>query len=95
MDCEAIAQDPLTGDIIFVEKSWAAKARIHRLPASAWSANTDEDVMLTYIDTIDFDTDSLTGGLVTGADISPSGVSLFARTYVAGFHIVVHGRALL
>lgn len=89
MDCEAIAQDPLTGDIILVEKSWSAKARIHRLPVSAWQQTSDSDVTLDYVGTIDFDTDSLTGGLVTGADIAPSGTSLFARTYVAGFHITL------
>jgi hypothetical protein len=89
MDCEAIAYDPLTGDILFVEKSWSAKARIHRLPVSEWSTNSNDDVMLTYIDTIDFNTDSLTGGLVTGADISPSGTSLFVRTYIAGFHVTL------
>ncbi len=87
MDCEAIALDPLTGDVIFVEKSWSAKARVHRLPASAWQDTTGEDIILDFVGTIDFDTDSLTGGLVTGADIAPSGISLFARTYVAGFHI--------
>ncbi|MBT6491655.1 MAG: hypothetical protein HOK97_17935, partial [Deltaproteobacteria bacterium] len=87
MDCEAIAYDPLTSDILFIEKSWSAKARVHRLPAGAWNTTSDGDITLTYIDTIDFDTDSLTGGLVTGADINPAGVSLFARTYVAGFHI--------
>lgn len=87
MDCEAIAHDPLTGDILLVEKSWTAKARIHRLPANAWDDISGDDATLTYIDTIDFDTDSLTGGLVTGADISPSGTRLFARTYIAGFHI--------
>ena len=89
MDCEAIAQDPLTGDIILVEKSWSAKAKVHRLPASAWETDVEGDTMLTYIGTIDFDTDSLTGGLVTGADIAPSGKRLFARTYVAGFHITL------
>lgn len=89
MDCEAIAYDPLTGDILLVEKSWSAKARIHRLPAQAWNEESDGDVILDYIDTVDFNTDSLTGGLITGADISPSGTSLFVRTYVAGFHIVL------
>ncbi len=86
-DCEAIAHDPLTGDILLVEKSWSAQAKVHRLPATAWQQTSDSDVTLDYIATIDFDTDSLTGGLVTGADISPCGQSLFARTYVAGFHI--------
>jgi|MDSW01.1.fsa_nt_gb hypothetical protein len=89
MDCEAIAHDPLTGDIILIEKSWSAKAKLHRLPASAWQDSSDSDVTLEYVGTIDFDTDSLTGGLVTGAAIAPSGVSLFARTYVAGFHIIL------
>ena len=89
MDCEAIAHDPLTGDIILIEKSWSAKAKMHRLPASAWQDDSDADVTLDYVGTIDFDTDSLTGGLVTGAAIAPSGLSLFARTYVAGFHIIL------
>ena len=89
MDCEAIAYDPITGDILLVEKSWSAKARVHRLPASAWETQGASELTLDYVGTIDFDTDSLTGGLVTGADIAPSGFSLFARTYVAGFHITL------
>ena len=88
MDCEAIAVDPLTGDMLFIEKSWSAEARVHLLPKSAWESSRDS-IELSYLATIDFDTDSLTGGLVTGADISPSGTSLFARTYVAGFHIPI------
>ena len=90
MDSEAIAHDPLTGDILFIEKSWSAKARVHRLAAGAWDEVSDGDIELESLGSIDFDTDSLTGGLVTGADISPSGVSLFVRTYVAGFHVLLN-----
>ena len=88
-DCEAIAIDPLTGDVILVEKSLSAKARSYRVPAETWDSNGDDTFSLQPITTIDFETDSLTGGLVTGADIAPSGFELFVRTYIAGFHIPI------
>ncbi|MEC9465584.1 MAG: hypothetical protein VX834_07360 [Myxococcota bacterium] len=88
-DCEAIAIDPLSGDIILIEKSLSAKARTYRVPSETWESNADADFTLLPLTTIDFETDSLTGGLVTGADISPSGFELFARTYIAGFHLPV------
>ena len=86
-DCEGIASDPLTGDILFIEKSFTAEAKVYLLPADAWEVDAQPPFTLLSLGEIDFDTDSLTGGLVTGIDISPSGTELFARTYAAGFHI--------
>ena len=37
---EAIAVDPLTGDILVIEKSGAAKARAYRIPAAAWASSS-------------------------------------------------------
>ena len=88
-DCEGIAIDPLTGDVILVEKALVAKARIHRLSTAAWDAQSDDPTTLELVATIDFETDSLTGGLITGADIAPSGTELFVRTYIAGFHVPI------
>jgi len=88
-DCEGIAIDPLTGDVILVEKSMTSKARVHRLPSAAWDSSSTEPTLLEKITRIDFETDSLTGGLITGVDISPSGMELFVRTYIAGFHVPI------
>ena len=86
-DCEGIAVDPLTGDVLLIEKSFTAEARVYLLPAAAWGSDTEDPITLLSLGEIDFDTDSFTGGLVTGIDIAPSGVEAFARTYAAGFHI--------
>ena len=86
-DAEGIAVDPLTGDLLLIEKSFTAEARVYLLPADAWVNRDDEVFSLLPLGEIDFDTDSFTGGLVTGIDIAPSGVEAFARTYAAGFHI--------
>jgi MYXO-CTERM domain-containing protein len=86
-DSEGIAVDPLTGDLLLIEKSFTAEARVYLLPADAWVNRDDEAFTLLPLGEIDFDTDSFTGGLVTGLDIAPSGVEAFARTYAAGFHI--------
>ncbi len=86
-DCEGIAIDPLTGDTLLVEKSMTAKARTYLVALSDWEEETESPLLVQELDTIDFDTDSLTGGLVTGIDIAPSGTELFVRTYVAGFHV--------
>ncbi|MEC8052142.1 MAG: hypothetical protein VX210_15220 [Myxococcota bacterium] len=90
---EAIAVDPLTGDILVIEKSGAAKARAYRIPAAAWASRSDEPTTMTKLEDIDFATDTLLAGQVTGIDIAPSGSELYARTYTAGFHVPLRRNA--
>jgi hypothetical protein len=88
-DSEAMVVDPETGDVLLIEKSFSAEANIYRLPSARWEDGTEEPIELEFVATVDFLVDSLTGGMITGADMAPAGHEIFARTYLAGFHIPV------
>ncbi len=88
-DAEALAVDPLTSDVVIVEKVLSAEPRVYRLDAGVWEAADDGVFELEPIGSVGLGGDWLTGVMVTGADFSPGGQELFLRTYLAGFQLEV------
>ena len=88
-DAEALAVDPRTGDLLVVEKVLSAEPRSFRLDHEVWEGPSEVDTRFVELEQMDLLTDSLTGGMVTGADFSPGGRKIFLRTYIGGFLLAV------
>ena len=82
-DAEGLAIDPLTGDLIIIQKTLELAFNVYRVPASAW-AEPELWVEAELLETL-----WLEGGLeallVTRADIDPTGAELYLATYGAGY----------
>jgi len=88
-DAEALAVDPRTGDLLVVEKVLSAEPRSYRLEHEVWERPAEVDTRFVELEQMDLQTDSLTGGMVTGAGFSPGGRNIFLRTYIGGFLLAV------
>lgn len=71
-DCEAIAIDPQTGDLLLVAKEGGGTSGVFRLPAPVADG---ADVVLEELGTIE------AGPMVTASDIAPDARELIVRTY--------------
>ncbi len=71
-DAEALLIDPLSGDLIIVDKVWDDFAQVFRAQAPL---SADGVTVLELVAEIDF-------GVVTGGDISPNGDMVILRNYL-------------
>ncbi|MFT5681031.1 MAG: hypothetical protein ACI8RZ_001937 [Myxococcota bacterium] len=78
-NCETLAYDPRTGALIIVTKSSDGESHVFEKPAPHEDGTTTE---LTWLTTLQFGTDPLTGSQSTTAGaFSPLGDQLLIRTY--------------
>ncbi len=77
-DCETIAVDPVSGDLLLVTKSWTGPASVYRKPAPLEPGGPYE---LELVAELDFSAPPLSGIATTGGDVSPLGDRLVIRTY--------------
>ena len=84
-DAEGLAVDPLSGDILLVQKTVDRLFSVYRIPSTMWG-ETQGWAMAEILTGV-----ALPGGtealMVTQADIDPSGSELFLGTYGAGFRL--------
>ena len=80
-DCESLLVDPLTGDLVFIERDRADQGVSGVYVAEA-PLSTSDTIELTHTGTLVFGTDPMPGDVdATGADVSPDGTLAVVRTH--------------
>ncbi|ODR03125.1 hypothetical protein BHQ20_01675 [Mycobacterium intermedium] len=76
LNSEALLVDPITGNMMVIEKTGSTVSRVYSVPESAWNSGS---AIFQQVGTLDLSTASAT--LVTSADFSADGSQVAVRTY--------------
>jgi hypothetical protein len=91
-DSEALAVQP-DGDVTIVTKGWTGRVEFFRIAADNVARALDSGELLTAepSDPVGIDRDQRIGPLVTGAAVSPDGMTLAVRTYTEVYFLRAAG----